>query len=34
MHAVTPWSSSLMMERISLDDLPHKGRGNFVKFSI
>ncbi|CAO1360621.1 unnamed protein product [Diamesa tonsa] len=24
--AVTPWSSTMMMDRISLDDMPHKGR--------
>lgn len=28
--AVTPWSSTMMMDRISLDDMPHKGRGNFI----
>ncbi|XP_070507314.1 paired box protein 6 homolog isoform X3 [Chironomus tepperi] len=25
--AVTPWSSTMMMDRISIDDMPHKGRG-------
>lgn len=28
--AVTPWSSTMMMDRISLDDMPHKGRGNIL----
>lgn len=31
MHTInSPWSSPLMMDRISLDDVPHKGnnRGN------
>lgn len=28
MGAAAPWSSTMMMDRISLDDMPHKGRGN------
>lgn len=30
--AVTPWSSTMMMDRISLDDMPHKGRGNILSY--
>lgn len=30
MGASTPWSSTMMMDRISLDDMPHKGRGNIL----
>jgi formiminotetrahydrofolate cyclodeaminase len=30
MGATAPWSSTMMMDRISLDDMPHKGRGNIL----
>jgi hypothetical protein len=30
MGVTAPWTSSMMMDRISLDDMPHKGRGNFL----
>ena len=30
MGAAAPWSSTMMMDRISLDDMPHKGRGNIL----
>jgi hypothetical protein len=32
--SVAPWSSTMMMDRISLDDMPHKGRGNILKLKV